>query len=60
MRDMEVSDAGWLEAGCLEAGFPKLDSGCQIRKMALEIRHQRRLLGQDVLYVGRVGETIAT
>lgn len=58
MRGAEAFGAGYLEVGCLEAGFPKLGSGYRMKRLMLGVRHQRRLLGQDVLYVGRVGETI--
>jgi hypothetical protein len=58
MRDVEAFGAECLEVERLEADFPRLGSGYQIRRMALRIRHQKRLLEQDVLCVGRLGETI--
>lgn len=57
MRGVEAFGAGCLEVGCLEVGFLKLGSGYRVKRLMLGIRHQRRLLIQDVLYGGRVGET---
>lgn len=58
MRGAEAFGAGYLEVGCLKkTGSPKLGSGYLVTRLMLGIRHQRRLLKQDVLYVGRVDET---